>query len=86
MPALTEAITREIPSARVQDVEGNPFQPDIVYRGFIASPVAGTPQGLAVYVNGARFNDPFGDTVNWDLIPAVAIQSVTSVPRTPCSA
>ena len=61
----------------MQDVDGNPFQPDIIYRGFIASPVAGTPQGLAVYVNGARFNDPFGDTVNWDLIPAVAIQSVT---------
>ena len=77
MPALTDAITREIPSTRVEDVDGNPFQPDIIYRGFIASPVAGTPQGLAVYVNGARFNDPFGDTVNWDLIPAVAIQSVT---------
>jgi len=76
-PALTDAITREIPSTRVSDVEGNEFQPDIIYRGFIASPVAGTPQGLAVYVNGARFNDPFGDTVNWDLIPAVAIQSVT---------
>ncbi len=77
VPSLTNAITREIPSTTVQDVDGNPFQPDIIYRGFIASPVAGTPQGLAVYVNGARFNDPFGDTVNWDLIPAVAIQSVT---------
>jgi iron complex outermembrane receptor protein len=77
VPALTDAITREIPSTRVSDVEGNEFQPDIIYRGFIASPVAGTAQGLAVYVNGARFNDPFGDTVNWDLIPAVAIQSVS---------
>ncbi|HZZ63004.1 MAG TPA: TonB-dependent receptor [Roseiarcus sp.] len=77
VPALTDAITREIPSTRVEDVDGNPFQPNLIYRGFIASPVAGTPQGLAVYVNGARFNDPFGDTVNWDLIPAVAIQSVT---------
>src|SRR5271165_4275624 len=77
VPALTDAITRQIPSTTVNDVEGNPFQPDIIYRGFIASPVAGTPQGLAVYVNGARFNDAFGDTVNWDLIPAVAIQSVT---------
>jgi outer membrane receptor protein involved in Fe transport len=76
-PALTDAITREIPSTRISNVEGNEFQPDIIYRGFIASPVEGTPQGLAVYVNGARFNDPFGDTVNWDLIPANAIQSVT---------
>jgi outer membrane receptor protein involved in Fe transport len=77
VPALTDALTREIPSTTVNDVEGNPFQPDIIYRGYIASPVAGTPQGLAVYVNGARFNDPFGDTVNWDLIPSVAVQSVT---------
>jgi hypothetical protein len=77
VPALTDAITREIPSTRVSNVQGNDFEPDIIYRGFIASPVAGTPQGLAVYVNGARFNDPFGDTVNWDLIPANAIRSVT---------
>jgi iron complex outermembrane recepter protein len=77
VPDLTDAITREIPSTRASNVEGNEYQPDIIYHGFIASPVAGTAEGLAVYVNGARFNDPFGDTVNWDLIPAVAIQSVT---------
>lgn len=76
-PSLTDAITRDIPSATINDVEGNTFQPDILFRGFTASPVAGTPQGLAVYVNGVRFNDPFGDTVNWDLIPSVAIRSVT---------
>ncbi len=29
----------------------------------------GTPQGLAVYQNGVRINEVFGDTVNWDLIP-----------------
>ncbi|MGQ7322978.1 TonB-dependent receptor plug domain-containing protein, partial [Streptococcus suis] len=46
-------------------------------RGFNASPVAGTPQGLAVYQNGVRINEAFGDTVNWDLIPTSAIQSVT---------
>ncbi|MEF8764526.1 TonB-dependent receptor, partial [Stenotrophomonas sp. A3_2] len=53
------------------------FQPDIVFRGYTASPAAGGAQGLAVYVNGARFNDPFGDTVNWDLVPAAAIDTVT---------
>ena len=76
-PSLTDALTRAIPSAVINDVEGNLFQPDILFRGFTASPVAGTSQGLAVYVNGVRFNDPFGDTVNWDLIPSVAIQNVT---------
>lgn len=73
---LTGAIVNNISSASINDTEGNGFQPDILFRGFTASPVAGTPQGLAVYVNGARFNDAFGDTVNWDLIPAAAIDSV----------
>jgi hypothetical protein len=65
-----------VPSATVNDTAGNVFQPDSLFRGFIASPVAGTPQGLAVYVDGARFNDAFGDTVNWDLIPPTAIDSI----------
>ncbi len=54
----------------------NPLQPNLVYRGFVAGPLDGTAQGLAVYVNGVRFNLPFGDTVNWDLIPNAAIDRV----------
>jgi iron complex outermembrane receptor protein len=77
IPSLTGAILTNVPSASISDVEGNVFQPDILFRGFTASPVAGTPQGLAVYVNGARFNDAFGDTVNWDLIPPSAIKTVS---------
>ena len=76
IPSLTQAILDNIPGATVNDVESNPFQPDILFRGFTASPVAGTSEGLAVYVNGMRFNDAFGDTVNWDLIPSTAIQTV----------
>src|ERR1700685_1739907 len=76
VPSLTRAILDNVASATINDTEGNVFQPDILFRGFTASPVAGTPQGLAVYVNGARFNDAFGDTVNWDLIPPAAIESV----------
>jgi outer membrane receptor protein involved in Fe transport len=45
--------------------------------------VAGTPQGLAVYQNGVRINEAFGDTVNWDLIPTAAIRSVTVVTNNP---
>jgi outer membrane receptor protein involved in Fe transport len=76
VPSLTGAILETIPSVTINDVEGNVFQPDILFRGFTASPVAGTSEGLAVYVNGARFNDSFGDTVNWDLIPSLAIDTV----------
>jgi outer membrane receptor protein involved in Fe transport len=76
IPSLTQAILDNIPGATINDVESNVFQPDILFRGFTASPVAGTSEGLAVYVNGMRFNDAFGDTVNWDLIPSVAISTV----------
>jgi outer membrane receptor protein involved in Fe transport len=55
----------------------------VQFRGFVASPVAGTPQGLAVYQNGMRINEAFGDTVNWDLIPTAAIRSVTVVTNNP---
>jgi outer membrane receptor protein involved in Fe transport len=55
----------------------NPFQLDVNYHGFTASPLLGTPEGLSVYVDGVRVNESFGDTVNWDLIPQAAISTVT---------
>ena len=75
VPSLTGTLLEQAPGVTVNETSGNVFQPDILYRGFTASPVSGTTQGLAVYVNGARFNEPFGETVQWDLIPAVAIRS-----------
>ncbi len=56
---------------------GNPFQIDVYYHGFTASPLLGTPEGLSVYVDGVRVNESFGDTVNWDLIPQSAIETVS---------
>jgi iron complex outermembrane recepter protein len=44
---------------------------------------AGTPQGLAVYQNGARINETFGDTVNWNLIPEMAVNRLTLTPNNP---
>ena len=29
------------------------------------------PQGMSVFQDGVRINEPFGDVVNWDLLPAV---------------
>jgi iron complex outermembrane receptor protein len=70
---ITETLQQQIPAAVSIDVNGNPFSQDLRYRGFVASPRLGTPQGLAVYENGIRVNEAFGDTVNWDLIPPQAI-------------
>jgi len=64
----------------VNETQGNPFQPDVSYRGYTASPLLGTPQGLSVYVDGVRMNQPFGEVVSWDLIPRVAIFSSALLP------
>ena len=82
-PALQDALQQYVPGAIVSDVTGNGFSVDVQYRGFSASPVEGTPQGLAVYQNGVRINEVFGDTVNWDLIPSNAISGVTVVSGNP---
>jgi iron complex outermembrane recepter protein len=72
-PNVVETFVQRIPGVTTNNVQGNEFAADLRYRGFAASPVQGTPQGLAVYMQGIRINEAFGDTVNWDLIPKVAI-------------
>ena len=67
-------------SVTVNDTVGNPYQSDVSYRGFTASPLLGTPQGLSVFLDGVRINEPFGDIVNWDLIPANAIANIDLIP------
>src|SRR5262249_16138589 len=72
-PNVVETFVQRIPGVSTNNVQGNEFATDLRYRGFAASPLQGTPQGLAVYMQGIRVNEAFGDTVNWDLIPKVAI-------------
>ena len=81
--SLTTALNERLSSISVNDDIADPFQPDILYRGFAASPVLGTSQGIAVYENGVRINEAFGDTVNWDLIPANAIHQIELVSSSP---
>jgi iron complex outermembrane recepter protein len=80
--ALTASdfLSENVPSAFLSDTESNPFQEDLYYRGFDASPVLGTPQGLAIYQGAARINQHFGDTILWDLVPSFAIRSIDVVP------
>jgi iron complex outermembrane receptor protein len=81
--SLTGALNSNLSSININDDIDDPFQPDILYRGFEASPVLGTPEGLAVYQNGVRINEAFGDTVNWDLFPDVAISQVELISSSP---
>ncbi|ARN83386.1 TonB-dependent receptor [Methylocystis bryophila] len=80
---VAKALERAATNVIIEDVQGNPFSPQVDFRGFAASPVSGTPQGLAVYMNGIRINEAWGDTVNWDLIPTVAIDRTAIVTGNP---
>ncbi|HEV3182450.1 MAG TPA: TonB-dependent receptor [Steroidobacteraceae bacterium] len=76
---LAEFLNNNFSGINASESASNPFQLDINYHGFAASPLLGTPEGLSVYVDGVRVNESFGDTVNWDLIPQSAISTVTLV-------
>ena len=77
---LSEFMSQRLSGVNVNENQSNPFQPDLTYRGFAASPLLGTPQGISVYQDGVRINEPFGDTVNWDLIPTSAISTINLIP------
>jgi outer membrane receptor protein involved in Fe transport len=76
---LADYLNNNFSGISISESQDNPFQPDINYHGFTASPLLGTPQGLSIYVDGVRVNESFGDTVNWDLIPESAISTITLV-------
>jgi iron complex outermembrane recepter protein len=82
-PSLLSGLLDRAGSVNMNANLDDPFQPDVLFRGFEASPVLGTPQGLAVYQNGVRVNEAFGDTVNWDLIPDIAIDQVDILSSNP---
>ena len=77
---LTSFMNRQLGSVHLNETQNNPFQPDVNFRGFTASPLLGTAQGLSIYLDGVRLNQPFGDVVSWDLIPKSAISQISLLP------
>ena len=73
-------MNRRLNGVYLNEMQGNPFQPDVNFRGYTASPLLGTPEGISVYLDGVRQNQPFGDVVSWDLIPKNAISEMTLMP------
>ena len=82
-PVIEDALQSHVPGIIVTDLQGNEFQKDVQFRGFESSPLNGVPQGLAVYQNGVRINESFGDIVNWDFIPEIAINDISVVSGNP---
>ncbi|WP_047537964.1 TonB-dependent receptor domain-containing protein [Methylotenera versatilis] len=78
--SLADLLNSKLQSVNVNDYQGNPFQMDVTYRGFTASPQIGSPQGLSVFFDGIRVNEPFGDVVNWDMIPMNALGGFDLIP------
>jgi outer membrane receptor protein involved in Fe transport len=76
----TDLWNRRLRDVHLNEMQGNPFQADLNYRGYTASPLLGTPQGLSVYLDGVRLNQPFGDVVSWDLLPDFALSEATLMP------
>lgn len=77
---LTAYFEKNLPSVEVNDQQGNPYQVSVNYRGFTASALLGTPEGLSVFMDGVRINEPFGDVVNWDMIAQQAIDKIELMP------
>lgn len=82
-PSVVDTMLIYVPSVSTTNQTGNSFEPDLEFRGFVATPLTGTPIGLAVYQNGVRINEAFGDNVHWDFIPPDAIKSMDIVTNNP---
>ncbi len=78
--SLADYMSNNLQSVSVSEMGGNPWQPEINFRGYSASPLLGMPQGLSTYVDGVRVNEPFGDVTLWDKIPNFAIGGMQLVP------
>ncbi len=77
---LAEYMDNNLGSVNTSNSVGNPYQMDVSYRGFTASPILGSAVGMSVFLDGVRVNEPFGDIVNWDLIPTNAISNINLMP------
>ena len=73
---LAQRLADDLPGMQSSDIQGNPNLMDLRYRGFEASSLLGSAQGLSVYLDGVRVNEPFGDIVHWDLVPSFALRRV----------
>ncbi|PPT39462.1 TonB-dependent receptor [Xanthomonas arboricola] len=77
---LGDLLQRRFVGVDGNDVQGSAFQNDLTFHGFRASALPGASQGVSVYLDGVRFNEPFADIVSWDMLPESAINAVTLMP------
>ena len=72
---LQRALER-LPGVTLVDQLGNTHQFDVGLRGFQTTPVTGILQGVSVFVDGVRVNEPTVEEVNFDLLPLDEIERI----------
>ena len=77
--SIADFMVNNLQGVTVNEIGGNPFQLELNFRGYNATPISGNPQGLSVYIDGIRANQPFSNTVLWDLIPNFSISNMQMV-------
>ena len=80
---FADLLGEKLSGVTVKDVQNSPFQKNVDYRGFTAAPLLGESQGLAVYLNGTRINEGFGDTLQWELVPEAALKNIDLMSSNP---
>jgi outer membrane receptor protein involved in Fe transport len=78
--SIADYMNNNMQGVTVTELGGNPWQPEINFRGYSASSLLGNPQGLSTYIDGVRINEPFGDVTSWDKIPSFAIGDMQLIP------
>ncbi len=78
--SIADYMVNNMQGVTVSDMTGNPWQPEINFRGYSSTPLLGNAQGLSTYVDGVRVNESFGDVTLWDKIPSFAIGNMQLVP------
>jgi iron complex outermembrane receptor protein len=80
IPGLPDALAGQVPGLTLSDEQGNSYQPDLSLRGFQATSVTGVPQGVSVFLDGVRINEPTAEEINFDLLPTEDLDRIEVIP------
>lgn len=78
---LPDALASQVGVGFTNDL-GSPLKLTLTFRGFGAGPTVGSPDGLSVFLDGVRQNEPDAGEVNFDLLPLEHIKKVELVAGT----
>jgi len=77
---VPDSLAGQVPGLSLSDEQGNSYQPDVSLRGFQVSSVTGVPQGVSVFLDGVRINEPTAEEINFDLLPTEDLERIEVLP------